>query len=545
MKNLFALLLLVSLVSVAHAANYYVRSGAGGSNNGTDWNNAWTGPASINWTTVNAGDNVWFAAGSYSAMTYGDSGTAANQINIYRVRATNSIPAAAAGWNSSYDGTVWIAGINVGGQSWVNLNGQIPYGGLCVTNDSSGGSHCVYFPSVSHSNRFENLRISGDADTTSADVQDVRCFHANFYADPTAHGLYVGHTLIQSNVTLLITLGMSDMILESNIWGDNNKGSTANHENVIAVTGATNCIFRFNTVTNWRTEGIMMDFNGASDPPCDGWDIYGNVWAYPQAGTYARFVESQYRDQYRVRVYNNTYVGGYYGITSGNGGTWHSTCNSSNNIWFGMTAGAFSFGGANNDYGLTDGTSGQPNGISAATSVIFQNYTAGNFNIVTNIGAAYPRDKGVNLGSSYNVDFAGNTRIGTWDIGAYESDGTSGGGGGGGDVTAPTCVITSPASVSSGSSGSYSTSSSTITVSGTSDDATATVTWSNSRGGAGTATGNTSWSQAGITLASGGNVLTFIATDPSLNASTTTLNVTYTVPAAGGTTNNVGTLRIY
>lgn len=118
-------------------------------------------------------------------------------------------------------------------------------------------------------------------------------------------------------------------------------------------------------------------------------------------------------------------------------------------------------------------------------------------------------------------------------------------GGGGGDVTAPTCAITSPASVSSGGSGSYITSSSTITVSGTSDDATATVTWSNSRGGAGTATGNTSWSQSGITLASGGNVLTFTATDPSANATTTTLNVTYTAPSSGGgSTNNVGTLYI-
>jgi len=117
--------------------------------------------------------------------------------------------------------------------------------------------------------------------------------------------------------------------------------------------------------------------------------------------------------------------------------------------------------------------------------------------------------------------------------------------GGGGDVTAPTCVITSPASVSSGGSGSYSTSSSTITVSGTSDDATATITWSNSRGGAGTCSGSSSWSKSGITLASGGNVLTFVATDPSANATTTTLNVTYTAPPpSSGTTNNVRNLRI-
>jgi len=103
-------------------------------------------------------------------------------------------------------------------------------------------------------------------------------------------------------------------------------------------------------------------------------------------------------------------------------------------------------------------------------------------------------------------------------------------GGGGGDVTAPTCVITSPASVSSGSSGSYSTSSSTITVSGTSDDATATVTWSNSRGGAGTATGSTSWSAPDIALYYGGNTLTISATDLNSNITSTVLYVIYISP---------------
>jgi len=109
------------------------------------------------------------------------------------------------------------------------------------------------------------------------------------------------------------------------------------------------------------------------------------------------------------------------------------------------------------------------------------------------------------------------------------------------DTTDPTVSITSPTSSST-----YSTSSSTIDLAGTSSDnvGVVSVAWSNSRGGAGSCTGTTSWSKTGITLYSGGNVLTITATDAAGNSATDQLTVTYSVAASGGTTNNVGTLYI-
>lgn len=110
------------------------------------------------------------------------------------------------------------------------------------------------------------------------------------------------------------------------------------------------------------------------------------------------------------------------------------------------------------------------------------------------------------------------------------------------DTTDPTVAITSPTS-----SATYSTSSSTIDLAGTSSDnnAVTTVSWSNSRGGAGSCSGTTSWSKTGIMLYSGGNVITITASDAAGNSGTAQLTVTYTVPdPSSGTTNNVRNLRI-
>jgi hypothetical protein len=69
-------------------------------------------------------------------------------------------------------------------------------------------------------------------------------------------------------------------------------------------------------------------------------------------------------------------------------------------------------------------------------------------------------------------------------------------------------------------------------MSGTSSDnvGVTQVTWTNSLGGAGTATGTTGWSIGSIALLSGTNVITVKARDAAGNIGTDVLSVTYTVP---------------
>jgi hypothetical protein len=93
------------------------------------------------------------------------------------------------------------------------------------------------------------------------------------------------------------------------------------------------------------------------------------------------------------------------------------------------------------------------------------------------------------------------------------------------DTTPPTVTIISPTSNST-----YTTSSSSLSIGGTASDnvAVTQVTWFNHRGGSGTCSGTTSWSQSGILLSSGTNVIIVTARDAAGNSGAATLAVTYT-----------------
>jgi YD repeat-containing protein len=106
---------------------------------------------------------------------------------------------------------------------------------------------------------------------------------------------------------------------------------------------------------------------------------------------------------------------------------------------------------------------------------------------------------------------------------------------GGGDATNPTVNITSPTS-----SGAYTALGGSVTIAGTAADnvGVTQVTWANDRGGSGTASGTVSWSQSGISLYPGANVLTVTARDAAGNIGMDTLRVVYfcqaCLPSMGG-----------
>ena len=91
------------------------------------------------------------------------------------------------------------------------------------------------------------------------------------------------------------------------------------------------------------------------------------------------------------------------------------------------------------------------------------------------------------------------------------------------DGRAPVVAIAAPTA-----SATFSTTAGTIAVAGTASDdvAVAQVTWVNDRGGAGTASGTTSWNVPSIPLQAGANVITVTARDGQNNVSTDVLTVT-------------------
>ena len=60
--------LLAFTAPAVHAATYYVRAGATGANNGSDWSNAWSRPSNINQSVLQPGDTVYIAAGTYGPL---------------------------------------------------------------------------------------------------------------------------------------------------------------------------------------------------------------------------------------------------------------------------------------------------------------------------------------------------------------------------------------------------------------------------------------------------------------------------------------------
>jgi len=121
-------------VSWCSAANFYVRNGASGANNGSDWTNAWSQMSKINYSSINPGDTIFIAAGTYDALNIGKSGAAGNPITFKRATAVEH--GTATGWTNSYDGQVDINGggslgaINMGSssRSYITIDGVTKYG---------------------------------------------------------------------------------------------------------------------------------------------------------------------------------------------------------------------------------------------------------------------------------------------------------------------------------------------------------------------------------------------------------------------------------
>ena len=172
------------------------------------------------------------------------------------------------------------------------------------------------------------------------------------------------------------------------------------HPNVGNIGGGT-ASFRYNEVVNWDTEGLMFLGTGT-------WYIYGNIWHDPSTSSYPRYLESQTSNML-VYSYNNTLVNIPYGtVLTSNGGTWSSSSQGRNNIYWNTNGAGFS----SDDYDLSSASLSEAHGQSKASNP-FVNLAGQNYHLTAHTNA------GQTLGSLYNVDYDGNIRT-TWDRGAYE-----------------------------------------------------------------------------------------------------------------------------
>ncbi len=426
--------------------NLYVRKGAGGSNNGSDWNNAWNEMNQIGWPSVNPGDVIWIAGGTYTTQLAPTRGGAANNwVYLERVRATDAAPTAAAGWNSSFDSQVIVSpsdtalSFNTLGIGYIYIDGRVDRGiQLVCPNSTNRVASCGIDRGLSYLT-LTNIDLLGPGSSPNGNSvgnnpinmnQDLRAVDTtawNGSAYETVDHLVVSHCRMRGHVTELWLMNVQNGTIEYNQIYDNaalNHEQPYAHANVCAASASTNVVWRYNNIYNWQVEGIMMIFTS-----CASWYIYGNLWHDGMGGAGGnthRILEPQDSVQGPIYFYNNTVVNVYMGIRSGGSGltSWTSDSQQRNNIFWNISSGGNGLGLPGGDYDFTQAANAETHGIGNGSNP-FVNYAGANYHIVTNIAAACPRNKGIALTAPYSVDLDGNLRggDGAWDMGVFEAAG--------------------------------------------------------------------------------------------------------------------------
>lgn len=421
-------------------ADWYIRTSSAGTAAGTSWTNAWSiANYNSNQASVAAGDTVWMAGGTYTTgFSFSKSGTAGNPITIKRVLSTDAVPVAASGWSSAFDSLVLITPSgNIpflwagSGGDYITIDGRSAYGieaGYDNTADAFLGA--VSFNSSASVNdvTLQYCDLHGPGGATDFNYQGDNA-PINIRSGVTVTNLTLSHCAIHGGPNLFYNIadGVSNMTVEYCDIYDNRSSNQDIHANIFYnVSAAHDFHINNNLIHNWQVEGFVL-WADASDA---AWYFVGNTFYDQSTGNATCFwpgSNTNNQNQGPMYLYNNTFYSVI--ITSGQSRSWDFKTGSisKNNIfWDSAFASNSDFSAGTEDYNFSDGSTGGAHSISSGSNPFV---SGSDFHIIGTIGATYPRDKGVDLGSSYDTDMDGVTRggDGTWDIGAYEFD--AGGGG--------------------------------------------------------------------------------------------------------------------
>ena len=426
MKRIGCFCMLIAFIglapSISQAANKYVRPGAPGSNNGTDWTNAYTSlPAALV-----RGDTYYVASGSYPAYTFADplSGT----LTITVKKATAADHGTETGWQAAFGaGQATFNSVIRFQTGYYLLDGQ-------TRNESDWFDGASYGFRIAHNNQDQNIVINNYGKAPSnisvkytfvdAIVGNLPSITIRRYAIDTDdfdggsvasnllfHRMYVSGS---NNVWFLRTT--NGAIVEYSA-SNGVVSNAANHGEIVNLyySGA-NAILRYN---QWKN--AFIGYGGTAlvaITQADGLQFYGNVVSNFEVGDAA--IGFNGYSSSRNRVYNNTFIGGV-GYNSGT--AWGSGTDNLvyNNLF--INCRTVYIEGTNDYNGFSDSDGrGEANAQVNIPTSIFANYSGGNFKLVAETRA------GMVLAAPFNKDLLGNTRgaDGTVSRGAFEfNSGTS------------------------------------------------------------------------------------------------------------------------
>jgi hypothetical protein len=411
----------------------YIRQGAGGANNGTDWTNAFTSiPASLT-----RGDTYYVADTSSSFGTYTFDDIESTTLVTTIKKATIADHGTSTGWLDSYgDGVAefgtlffmtdyWVFDGAVGGgpgtpasPAWMTGHGFKIAGGSIQINPSFNPVHTWEDGFGSHI-QLKHVEVDGTG-TTGTEASIGYAF---------ASDLLISYCWTHDSAECFMnTLNTSAVIVEYTCVGPFCLDcSVSIHGEVISWKfDCGNLTFRYNLVRDAGANGsggvtgglLLLNSPGAVA------HVHGNVFYRAPGetwsaggdgliGPWTNFVDDNISN---LLVYNNSFVNcsyicaGLVGTTPNDGLEWK------NNYFYNSVTGLPN-GAWDHDYNQyqDSGSESEPNGTTG-TGDPFVDFEALDFSLVGNTTA------GVDLGATFNSDMYGNART-TWTRGAVEFDG--------------------------------------------------------------------------------------------------------------------------
>ena len=436
MKHLAFLTLLLTMLFLgtvsAEAANRYVRAGATGANNGSDWTNAYTTiNACIAAMVRSTQDTCWVAAGAYGAVAFNKANSGTNILTIRK--ATVSSHGIDTGWLDSYGNGQAVVTCGSGcfyfSTGYWEVYGatgagfaSTPYG-ITVHNTTLRGSVTIQIDNETHI-LLDHIDASNNNDFSGDDGNLQNIIYApNGGTDLTVQNSYL-HSHNGSAGILLI--GWNAVKFDHNYTDDNY------HKELVVARNVTNFTWKFNVSRN----------ASGTCPWCfespNGVYFYGNVFyvtdsRHTNTNGLIGVPDGWSVDSANVNVFNNTWVHPFLG-NSNEFGDWPAcgTCRAANNLFYNVKGLSLGGGWTFRDYSWCGGSfgcsmmSGESNGQVGSGSP-FVNLAAGDFRLVaaTNAGHTGITAAWANGALDYNLDMNGNTRgaDGVWDRGAFEFGG--------------------------------------------------------------------------------------------------------------------------
>jgi hypothetical protein len=435
MRRYWFLTFILIIAADGFAANWYVLKGATGSNNGTNWTNAWNEMNQINWSSVACGDTIWLGGGTYTTgLTVGKTCTASTVLNINRVLSTDTVPTAAAGWNSAYASQVIFSNalIQLSAGAYYTINGRV---GNAVTGTAYGiqsvrtsGGDAVDSPSSGTADHVSlyYIELYGPVCVTNGNCTGSAAYGLNWNFNGTIQNSLADHMWIHRWCETVRMWNALNNTIQFSIIGDTNNDSIDHEDIVYTAPPNSGNTWRYNRIYSSPNDGLFSEFGGQQN-----FAFYGNI-IYHAGGWEMCFKNGSTFGP--VFIYNNTFendgtFGDYQPAWLGQPGSLAAGSDIANNIFYNVDNQISPTYSSYNAYSL--------NGYSESGSVTFTpgsplnayngfvNMSSGN-PIVADLHLTSARqalfENGKTLSAPYNMDPDGNTRgtNGHWYMGAYQ-----------------------------------------------------------------------------------------------------------------------------